>query len=127
MTKKTAHSTPLLMPLACAAALAFALSGPASADESAATSVASPSQSYEIHDGADSPPVNYRSGQDQRYDTPEQHDAEMFAEQYEKEQAEKAAKDRALIDGMNGLTTPGGAVGGSFGANNAGFPARAPY
>tara|TARA_R110000868_G_scaffold100968_10_gene277974 strand:+ start:401 stop:814 length:414 start_codon:yes stop_codon:yes gene_type:complete len=128
MTKKTANSIPKLMPLACAAALAFALSGSALADEAAATTPVAPSgQSFEIHDGADSPPVNYRSEQDERYDTPEQHDAEMFAEQYEKEKAEKAAKDRALIDGMNSLTTPGGAIGGSFGANDAGFPARAPY
>ena len=127
MTRKTAHMNTRLMPLACAAALAFALSGPASAEDADTTPPAPSGQSFEIHDGADSPPVNYRSEQDERYDTPEQHDAEMFAEQYEKEKAAKAAKDRALIDGMNGLTTPGGAVGGSFGANDAGFPSRAPY
>ena len=129
MTKKTATPTTKLLPMACAAALVFALSGPASAEDAGATPVAPAGQSYEIHDGTDSPPVNYRSEQDERYDTPEQHDAEMFAEQYEKEQAEKAAKDRALLDGMNTLTSPGGSIGGggNFGANDAGFPSRAPY
>ncbi len=128
MTKKTAHMNTRLMPLACAAALAFALSGPAAADEAADTTPPAPSgQSFEIHDPADTPPVNYRSEQDERYDTPEQRDAEMFAEQFEKEQAEKKAKDRALLDGMNSLTTPGGSIGGEFGANDAGFPSRAPY
>ncbi|MDO8420731.1 MAG: hypothetical protein Q7S99_01090 [Parvibaculum sp.] len=129
MTKKTAHTTTKLMPLACAAALAFALSGPVSAEDADTTTVAPSGQTFEIHDGEDSPPVNYRSEQDERYDTPEQRDAEMFAEQFEKERAEKAAKDRALLDGMNTLTTPGGSIGGggSFGANDAGFPARAPY
>lgn len=128
MTKKTAPMNTRLMPLACAAALAFALSGPVAADEATDTTPPAPTgHSFEIQDPADTPPVNYRSEQDERYDTPEQRDAEMFAEQFEKEQAEKKAKDRALLDGMNSLTTPGGHVGGDFGANDAGFPSRAPY
>ncbi|MDO8290258.1 MAG: hypothetical protein Q7T44_13665 [Parvibaculum sp.] len=93
--------------MACATAIALALSGPVLAEEAAKP--APTDQHFEIHDSADSPPVNYRSNEDERYDTPEQRDAEMFAEQYEKEQAEKALKDKALLDGM-GRASPNGDI-----------------
>lgn len=96
--------------MACATAIALALSGPVLAEEAAEPAPApATSKHFEIHDEADSPPVNYRSNEDERYDTPEQRDAEMFAEQYEKEQAEKALKDKELLDSM-GRVSPSGDI-----------------
>jgi len=90
--------------MVCAAAFTLTLSGPALAEDGAKAA-----QSFKVEDAADSPPVNYRSNEDERYDTPEQHDAEMYAEQYEKQQEEKALKDKALMDGM-GRASPNGAI-----------------
>jgi hypothetical protein len=122
------------LPLAGAAAIALVLSGPVLADEADATppsSVTEPVQSgntYPITDEADSPPVNYRSEQDERYNTPGQHDAEMFAEEYERQRDEKLAKDRALLDNMNTVSSPNsGMLNGDLGAADAGFAPKAPY
>lgn len=109
------------------AALLWAFAGPALADDEAPAPEIPAGHSYEIHDDADSPPVNYRSEQDEKYDTPEQHDAEMFAEEYERQREEKAMKDKKLLDDMNTFTSPGGSVNGNLGAHDAGFPPRAPY
>ncbi len=87
----------------CTSILALALSGTAMADES--SDAASAVKSYKVEDAKDSPPLNYRSNEDERYATPEQHDAEMYAEQYEKEKAEKELKDKALLDSM-GRSSP---------------------
>tara|TARA_R110000824_G_scaffold118960_15_gene272359 strand:+ start:52854 stop:53288 length:435 start_codon:yes stop_codon:yes gene_type:complete len=109
------------------AALLWAFAGPAFAEEATTAPEIPAGHSYEIHDDADSPPVNYRSDQDEKYDTPEQHDAEMFAEEYERQREEKALKDKKMLDEMNTLTSPGGTLNGDLGAKDAGFPPRAPY
>ncbi|MGV8995569.1 MAG: hypothetical protein ACOH12_01320 [Parvibaculaceae bacterium] len=82
--------------MAGAAAFVLTLSGAAMAEDGAKAA-----ESYKVEDAPDSPPVNYRSNEDERYNTPEQHDAEMYAEQYEKQKEEKALKDKALLDSMN--------------------------
>jgi hypothetical protein len=120
------------MPLACAALLVLAFSGSALAadgDDTSADAGPPPIQHhFEIHDEANSPPVNFRSEQDERYNTPEQHDAEMFAEEYERQRDEKLQKERSLLDNMNTVTSPeSNSPGGNLGANDAGFPPRPPY
>ena len=102
--------------MVCAAAFALTLSGAAMADE--ASDAASAAKSYKVEDAKDSPPVNYRSNEDERYATPEQHDAEMYAEQYEKEKAAKELKDKALLEGM-GRASPNGTINNNpaFGPN----------
>ncbi|MGB3810213.1 MAG: hypothetical protein WA943_08945 [Parvibaculum sp.] len=119
----------ILKPLAGVAVVAIMLTGQALAaePETTAAPAGAPDQSYEIHDPADTPPVNFRSGEDARYNTKRQHDAEMYAEEYEKKRAEKAFKERQLLDNMNKLSSPGGPINGDFGARDAGFPPRAPY
>lgn len=85
------------------------------------------SQHYEITDEADTPPVNYRSEQDERYDTPAQRDAEMYAEEFERKRREEQMEERHKLDNLNTLTSPSGTLGGNLGARDAGFPPRAPY
>ena len=82
---------------------------------------------YEITDEPNTPPVNYRSEEDERYNTPEQHDAEMYAEEYEKKREEKQMEEQRMLEDMNTLTAPDGTLGGNLGARDAGFPPRAPY
>lgn len=128
----------ILKPLAGAAFLATMLAAPAFAADPAPTAgTAAPEtvtetttpgdQSFEIQDPADTPPVNYRSEQDERYDTPSQRDAEMYAEQYEKQKLEERQKEKKLLDNMNTLSAPGGPINSDLGANDAGFPPKAPY
>jgi hypothetical protein len=62
------------------------------------------SRIYELQDSAtDTPPVNYRSNEDERYNNPTQHDAEMYAEQYERERLLKAQEDEQRLKDMDGF------------------------
>lgn len=65
------------------------------------------SRVYELRDQEESPPVNYRSNEDARYDTQSQHDAEMYAEQYEKKRTEQRIRDKKLLDDLNRFSDPG--------------------
>ncbi len=71
---------------------------------------------YETSDPVDSPPVNYRSDVDEEFDTPEQHDAEMYAEEYERRQQEEQIKAREQLDRINNFSscavTTDGVMGG---------------
>jgi len=128
-TKLSAQTGKLVFTLAGALLFVAALSSPlraADADNGAAPQVP-PGQHYEITDEADTPPVNFRSQQDERYNTPAQHDAEMYAEEFERRRQEKLMKDQQMLQNMNGLTAPGGQLGGDLGARDAGFAPRAPY
>lgn len=128
-TKFYANAGSFVFAVAGALLLMGALSGPVLAAEG--DSEAGPQiptdQHYEITDEADSPPVNYRSDEDERYDTPAQHDAEMYAEEYERKRKEKEMEDKRMLENMNTLTSPSGTLGGDLGARDAGFPPRAPY
>jgi hypothetical protein len=95
------------------------------ADETAAPPPAN--QTYELKDNADSPPVNYRSNEDERYNNPQQRDAEMYAEQYEQKRKEEQERQKRLLDNVNKLRPGGGRVNGSFGGTDDGFPSRSPY
>src|SRR5690554_620501 len=70
---------------------------------------------YELSDPVDSPPVNYRSIYDDAYDTPELHDAEMYAEEYERQRKEEAIRKRDQLDRINdfssGAITTDGVIG----------------
>jgi hypothetical protein len=70
---------------------------------------------YELSDPLDSPPVNYRSTYDDAYDTPELHDAEMYAEEYERQRKEEAIRNREQLDRINdfssGAVTMDGVIG----------------
>ena len=114
-------------PVMGAAALAAEPSAPAPAPDTSptqeTTTTTTGNQSYELKDDAESPPVNYRSGEDARYDTPGQRDAEMYAEQYEKQRREKQVKDRKLLDSLDTLK-PGT---GKYNGADEGFPSRSPY
>ena len=72
---------------------------------------------YELSDPVDSPPVNYRSDFDEDYDTPELHDAEMYAEEYEKQREEEQIRNKEQLDRINdfssGAVTTDGVMGGS--------------
>ena len=67
---------------------------------------------YKVTDQPDTPPVNYRSEQDPEYDTKAQHDAEMYAEQYEKERRKKQQEDKEqlqrILNFSGGGTNPDG-------------------
>lgn len=70
---------------------------------------------YELSDPVGSPPVNYRSTYDDAYDTPELHDAEMYAEEYERQRKEEAIRNREQLDRINdfssGAITTDGVIG----------------
>lgn len=72
---------------------------------------------YELSDPVDSPPVNYRSGYDAEYDTQGLHEAEMYAEEYERRQREEERRKREQLDKINdfssGARTTKGITGGS--------------
>ncbi|MEQ8281398.1 MAG: hypothetical protein RIC04_05340 [Parvibaculum sp.] len=72
---------------------------------------------YETSDPVDSPPVNFRSDYDDAYDTQDNHDAEMYAEEYERRQREEKIRNREQLDKINdftsGATTSKGITGGS--------------
>lgn len=60
---------------------------------------------YELPaDPVDSPPVNYRSDVEEQYDTPELHDAEMYAEEYERQQREEKIRNRDQLDRIDNFS-----------------------
>jgi len=59
---------------------------------------------FELRDtNEDSPPVNFRSNEDERYNTAKQHDAEMFAQQYERERLLKQQEDLQRLKDLDGF------------------------
>lgn len=85
----------------CAGPSAFAQDVPAGSP----AEVESPAPgTYEIHDPAESVPVNKRSESDPRFATQQQHDAEMYAEEYEKQHQQKEIERRQWLDKMNNLS-----------------------
>jgi len=64
------------------------------ADNSEAAPQVPAGHHYEITDEPNTPPVNFRSEEDERYNTPAQHDAEMYAEEYERQRKEKQMKEQ---------------------------------
>ena len=78
-----------------AIALSLVLAGPSHAQEK--ETAPNGDTIYKVTDQPDTPPVNYRSEQDPEYDTKTQHDAEMYAEQYEKERRKKQQQDKEQL------------------------------
>jgi hypothetical protein len=70
---------------------------------------------YELSDPVGSPPVNYRSGYDEEFATPEFHDAEMYAEEFERRRQEERIRAREQLDRINnfssGAITTDGVIG----------------
>jgi hypothetical protein len=85
------------------------------AEEAEETAPAGSDVYYELSDPVDSPPVNYRSSYDDAYDTPALHDAEMYAEEYERQRKEEAIRNRDQLDRINnfssGAVTTDGVIG----------------
>lgn len=71
---------------------------------------------YETSDPVGSPPVNYRSGYDDEYSSPETRDAEMYAEEYERRKQQELIREREQLDRINnfssGAITTEGVMGG---------------
>ncbi|MBX3505333.1 MAG: hypothetical protein KF895_07625 [Parvibaculum sp.] len=71
---------------------------------------------YETSDPVGTPPVNYRSGYDDEYSSPETRDAEMYAEEYERRKQQELIKEREQLDRINnfssGAVTTEGVMGG---------------
>ncbi len=78
---------------------------------------------YEVHDPLESPPVNKRSESDPRFNTKDQHDAEMYAEQYENQQQQKKFQQKQWLDQMDNL---GGRASHGVGTNVIGKPITGP-
>ncbi len=113
-----------------AAALVAALLGTASWAAEPATDAApqkADGQSFEVDDAPDSPPLNFRSNEDERYDTPGQRDAEMSAEQYEKERRERQLQEQKMLDNLNKMPAGGGRLNDNVGRSDEGFPSRPAY
>ena len=95
---------------AAAMVLALALAAPSQAQEK--EKAANGDTIYKVTDEPGSPPVNYRSEQDPQYDTKKQHDAEMYAEQYEKERRRKQQEEKEqlqrILNFSGGGTDPNG-------------------
>lgn len=75
---------------------------------------------YETADPVDSPPVNFRSGADEEFDTPENREAEMYAEEYERQQRDEKIRRREQLNRIEDFTsgahtTDGIAPDGSLG------------
>ena len=70
---------------------------------------------YELSDPVDSPPVNYRSGYDDEFATPEMHDAEMYAEEFERRRQQERIQAKEQLDRINnfssGAVTTDGVMG----------------
>jgi len=95
---------------AAIAALAFGLAVlPAAAEEMSGQEVNEMAPAgdirYETADPVDSPPVNYRSDADEEFDTPENHDAEIYAEEYERQQREEKMRNRDQLDRIQDFTS----------------------
>ena len=109
-----------------AVAFALAMGGTAMADE-AAPAAPQPGDHFEIHDNADTAPVNYRSNEDKRYDTEKQHDAEMYAEQYEQQRQDDQLQQQKMLDRMNRLSPSSNNAITGAGVTADGFPSNRPY
>jgi len=84
-------------------ALLFALPAHAGS-EPQSDAAAEGSRVYELQDtNEDSPPLNFRSNEDERYNNAAQHDAEMFAHQYEREQQLKQQQDMQRLKDLDGF------------------------
>ena len=59
----------------------------------------------ETSDPVDSPPVNYRSDVDEEFDTPQNHDAEMYAEEYERRQREEKIRNQEQLNRIQDFTS----------------------
>lgn len=70
---------------------------------------------YELSDPVGSPPVNYRSGYDDEFATPEMHDAEMYAEEFERRRQQERIQAKEQLDRINdfssGAVTTDGVMG----------------
>lgn len=60
---------------------------------------------YETSDPVGTPPVNYRSGYDDEYSSPETRDAEMYAEEYERRKQQELIKEREQLDRINNFSS----------------------
>jgi hypothetical protein len=73
---------------------------------------------YELSDPVGSPPVIYRSGYDEEFATPELHDAEMYAEEFERRRQEEKIQAKEQIDRINnfssGAVTTDGVMGDRY-------------
>lgn len=100
-----------------ASTLAFSLAlgiaalpaAPAAADEMADQEVNEMTPAGDVHyetsDPIDSPPVNYRSDVDEEFATPETHDAEMYAEEYERQKREEKMRNKTQLDRIQDFTS----------------------
>lgn len=79
--------------------------GPVSALAEEETPPADAAVHYELSDPVDSPPVNYRSDYDDAYDTQDLHEAEMYAEEYERRQREEQLRRQEQLDKINDFTS----------------------
>lgn len=75
---------------------------------------------YETSDPVDSPPVNYRSDVDEEFDTDENHDAEMYAEEYERQQREEKMRNKDQLDRIQDFTSGAITTDGVTPTNNFG-------
>ncbi len=111
--------------LFAAGAMVFGLAwagAPALAEDATPPATERQPDHFEIHDNADTAPVNHRSNEDKRYDSQKQHDAEMFAEQYEQQRADEALKEKKMMDGMNRLSPSDDRAQSGAGVTGTGFP-----
>lgn len=95
---------PLVLTFAAGFALAVAAAplGAEEADEAAPA--AENGVIYELSDPADTPPVNYRSNLDEG-EASDLHDAEMYAEEYEKQKREEKIRNRDQLDRIDGFSS----------------------
>lgn len=95
---------PLVLALATGFAVAVA-AAPLLAEEAGEAAPASENGViYELSDPADTPPVNHRSdlGKEHARDL---HDAEMYAEEYEKQQREEKIRNRDQLDRIDAFSS----------------------
>ncbi|MBC7103541.1 MAG: hypothetical protein H5U13_10050 [Parvibaculum sp.] len=93
----------LFLGIALASALPLLAVSAALAEEPAAAP--SGDIHYETADPVDSPPVNYRSDVEEEFDTPENRDAEMYAEEYERRQREEKIRKQEQLDRIQDFTS----------------------
>lgn len=113
------------MKISAAAVLAFGLAVlPAAADEMSEQEVNEMAPAGDIHyetaDPVDSPPLNYRSSADEEFDTEENHDAEMYAEEYERQQREEKMRNKDQLDRIQDFTSGAITTDGVTPTNNFG-------
>ncbi|MGB5093821.1 MAG: hypothetical protein WBN97_11005 [Parvibaculum sp.] len=89
----------------------------AKAEDGPAPKGPQPGSVYELTEPTETSPVNYRSNADEGYDNPEQHDAEMYAEQFEAKRREDLIHERQQLDRLDDF---------AGGRQPLGYPALAP-